>query len=136
MRLPLPRGEAVGASVGSERCPQHRRGYYLFTITVCFAGFLARELEICYAPLCYVSNYAEGVREREFRPGELFEGLADPQEREAMEAAVRLFPEIIAAIVPRLAEQSFACTCPSTMERYRRRGDLGPDWHTWFGHCS
>lgn len=107
----------------------------LVGMTLCPECFLARELELCYAPLCYVSNYAEGVREREFRPGELFEGLADPQEHAAMEAAVRLFPKIIAAVLPGLAEQSFACTCPSTMERYRRRGDLGPDWHTWFRPC-
>ena len=32
--------------------------------------FLARELEMCYAPVCYLTNYAEGVMTREFVGGE------------------------------------------------------------------
>jgi hypothetical protein len=23
------------------------------------------------------------------------------------------------------------CSCSLSMERYRRRGDIGEDWHTW-----
>ena len=42
--------------------------------------FLARELELCYAAICYVVNYAEGIKDRPYQPGILFEGLATPQE--------------------------------------------------------
>ena len=42
--------------------------------------FLARELEFCYAGLTYVVNYAEGLVERPYQPGVLFEGLATPEE--------------------------------------------------------
>jgi 5'-methylthioadenosine phosphorylase len=31
--------------------------------------FLARELEFCYAALCYVVNFAEGIKERPYEPG-------------------------------------------------------------------
>ena len=38
--------------------------------------FLAKELEMCYAAICYVTNYAEGIWEKPFKAGELFEGLS------------------------------------------------------------
>ncbi|MHB0914048.1 MAG: MTAP family purine nucleoside phosphorylase [Armatimonadota bacterium] len=90
--------------------------------------FLARELEMCYASICYVTNYAEGLREREFVPGVLFEGLLDESEREAVERAVAAFPSIVEAVTRMDADP---CRCDMLMERYRRRGDIGPDWRTW-----
>ena len=42
--------------------------------------FLARELEFCYTALTYVVNYAEGLVDRPYQPGVLFEGLATPEE--------------------------------------------------------
>ncbi|MDA8179387.1 MAG: MTAP family purine nucleoside phosphorylase, partial [Deltaproteobacteria bacterium] len=39
-----------------------RAGADLVGMTLCPEAFLARELEICYAPVAYVTNYAEGVR--------------------------------------------------------------------------
>lgn len=93
--------------------------------------FLAKELEMCYAALCYVTNYAEGVREKEFQPGVLFEGLADKDERDAVETSVKKFPEII-GMLPELAAQIPAnCKCGQSMQRYRNRGDIGEDWHEW-----
>jgi 5'-methylthioadenosine phosphorylase len=94
--------------------------------------FLARELEMCYAPMCYVTNYAEGIRERPFDPGVLFEGLLDEEERRAVDAAVNQFPLIIEAMASRSLDRD-ACACSRLMERYRRRGDIGQDWHTWVG---
>lgn len=95
--------------------------------------FLARELEMCYAPICYITNYAEGLRDRRFQPGILFEGLLDDEERQAVDAAVSSFPIIIESLVNRIADQPSTCHCHHLMERYRRRGDIGPDWHTWVG---
>ena len=43
--------------------------------------FLARELEMCYVPVCYVTNFAEGVREKKYAEGELFEGLLSAEEK-------------------------------------------------------
>jgi 5'-methylthioadenosine phosphorylase len=93
--------------------------------------FLAKELEMHYASICYVTNYAEGLRDRPFNPGVLFEGLLDEDERRAVDAAVSRFPEIIALLAERLDSVPASCYCDKLMERYRRRGDIGPDWHTW-----
>ncbi|HHT9154990.1 MAG TPA: MTAP family purine nucleoside phosphorylase [Candidatus Tripitaka sp. YC43] len=101
--------------------------------------FLARELEMCYAALCYVSNYAEGVVKREFKAGELFEGLSSQEDKAAVARAVAQFPNIILEAARRLASQSTSggpvdptkCQCQAAMERYRREGRIGGDWRRW-----
>lgn len=103
----------------------------LVGMTLVPEAFLAKELEMCYAAISYVTNYAEGVREREFRPGVLFEGLLDDDERTAVDASVAALPEIVAEAFKRLADQPRDCKCARTMERYRLRGDIRDDWRTW-----
>lgn len=96
--------------------------------------FLARELEMCYAALCYVTNYAEGVKEAEFKPGVLFDGLSDEDERRTVEATVEKFPAIVSAFAGLAyaeAEQDPGCKCSRAMQRYRDRGDIGDDWREW-----
>lgn len=93
--------------------------------------FLARELEFCYAALTYVVNYAEGVVSRPYQPGVLFEGLATPEETARVQAVEKAFPELVRSLLPALAEAPRHCSCPRLMERYRLRGDIGEDWHTW-----
>jgi 5'-methylthioadenosine phosphorylase len=94
-------------------------------------AFLAKELEMCYAPICYIMNYAEGVRKRPFLPGVLFEGLLDEQEKASVDAAVNHFPAIIESLASVEDDDGNLCYCSLLMERYRKRGDIGPDWHTW-----
>jgi len=94
--------------------------------------FLARELEICYHPICYVTNYAEGVKQREVRPGEVFEGLVEEAEREIIQQAVDRFLDIAASLSLALPKEQ-QCPCGLAMERYRREGRIGEDWHTWIG---
>ena len=93
--------------------------------------FLARELELCYVGLTYVVNYAEGLLDRPYQPGVLFEGLATPEEVAQVAAVEAAFPEIILKALPALAAAPRACPCPRLLERYRLRGDLGEDWRTW-----
>lgn len=105
-------------------------GATLVGMTLIPEAFLAKELEMCYCPVCYVTNYAEGVVERAYRPGELFEGLLSADEKTAVDAAVTAIPEIaLRALLGSDGEPN--CLCHLSMERYRRRGDIGPDWHTW-----
>ena len=94
--------------------------------------FLARELELCYAAVCYVVNYAEGVQDRPYQPGVLFEGLATPQEIQQVKAVEAAFAEIVLKLLPELAKTPRECPCPWLMERYRQRGDIGRDWRGWF----
>jgi 5'-methylthioadenosine phosphorylase len=93
--------------------------------------FLARELEFCYAGLTYVVNYAEGLVERPYQPGVLFEGLATPEEVDRVRVVEVAFPGIVLRLLPTLANKARHCPCPRLMERYRLRGDIGEDWRTW-----
>jgi 5'-methylthioadenosine phosphorylase len=93
--------------------------------------FLARELEFCYAALTYVVNYAEGLLDRPYQPGVLFEGLATPEEMAKVAAVEAAFPDLILKILPALAAAPRACPCSRLLERYRVRGDIGEDWRTW-----
>jgi 5'-methylthioadenosine phosphorylase len=93
--------------------------------------FLARELELCYAGLTYVVNYAEGLVDRPYQPGVLFEGLATPEEVAQVQAVEAAFPDLILRLLPAMAATPRACPCPQLMERYRLRGDINDDWPTW-----
>lgn len=110
-------------------------GAHLVGMTLVPEGFLAKELEMCYAPLCYVTNYAEGTKEAEFKPGVLFEGLSNDEEQRAVEATVAEFPRIVEATAALSAKDSAGrgskCKCARAMQRYRGRGDIGDDWHEW-----
>jgi 5'-methylthioadenosine phosphorylase len=93
--------------------------------------FLARELEFCYVGLTYVVNYAEGLVERPYQPGVLFEGLATPEEAARGRSVEAAFPELVVHLLPALTGTARQCPCPRLMERYRLRGDINDDWRTW-----
>ncbi|MCE5198653.1 MAG: MTAP family purine nucleoside phosphorylase [Armatimonadota bacterium] len=105
-------------------------GATLVGMTLVPEAFLAKELEMCYCPICYVTNYAEGVVERQYEPGKLFEGLLSDDEKARVDAAVESLPDIAIEAL-RASIDSTECRCRLSMERYRRRGDIGEDWHTW-----
>jgi 5'-methylthioadenosine phosphorylase len=100
-------------------------------MTLCPEAFLARELEICYAPVAYVTNYAEGVRKMSYRRGALFEGMLPPGEAAAVEAARNAIPVIAIAAARAVAGEERDCPCAVSMERYRKRGVIGPDFRAW-----
>src|SRR3990167_767061 len=93
--------------------------------------FLARELEMCYAALCYVSNYAEGVVERPFRAEELFGGLSTDDDKKRVARAVEKFPEIIAKLAVHIEGVNIPCHCSHSMQRYKVEGRIGEDWRDW-----
>jgi 5'-methylthioadenosine phosphorylase len=106
-------------------------GADLVGMTLCPEAFLARELEICYAPVAYVTNYAEGVRRLPYRRGTLFEGMLPSSSASAVEAAKNAIPPIALAAAAALAGEERDCPCAVSMERYRRRGVIGPDFREW-----
>lgn len=108
-----------------------RAGADLVGMTLCPEAFLARELEICYAPVAYVTNYAEGVRKMPYRRGALFEGMLPPGEAAAVEAAKNAIPWIAIAAARAIAGEERDCPCAVSMERYRKRGVIGPDFRAW-----
>jgi 5'-methylthioadenosine phosphorylase len=106
-------------------------GGTLVGMTLAPEVFLAKELEMCYAPICYVTNYAEGVRKREFAPGVLFGGLLDENEAAEVDKAAQAVGEIALSAVTSIAEKPRGCLCGRIMERYKKRGDIDTDWHNW-----
>lgn len=108
-----------------------RAGADLVGMTLCPEAFLARELEICYAPVAYVTNYAEGARKMPYRRGALFEGMLPPGEAAAVEAAKNAIPGIAIAAARAVAGEERGCPCAVSMERYRKRGIIGPDFRGW-----
>ncbi len=136
--LPLHPGGVYTATTGPRlETPAEIRKFKLLGgdlvgMTLVPEVFLARELELCYAAVCYVVNYAEGVKDRPYQPGVLFEGLATPEEIQRVQAVEAAFADLILELLPALAATPRRCPCPWLMERYRRRGDIGPDWRQWF----
>ncbi len=106
-------------------------GAHLVGMTLIPESFLARELAMGYAPLCYITNYAEGVRERPYESGTLFEGLATTDERQRVRDAVSALPDLLRSVARAWREIAPDCACHTSMERFVRSGRLGPDWRTW-----
>jgi 5'-methylthioadenosine phosphorylase len=102
-------------------------------MTLCPEAFLARELEMCYAAVCYVSNYAEGVVERPREEAAVLEGLANESERAAANATALRFAEVITYTLEALAETPPICHCPTALQRYRDRGDISVNWRENLG---
>lgn len=108
-----------------------RLGGDLVGMTLVPEVFLAKELEICYGAVCYVTNYAEGVKNYDFKAGVLFEGMLPPRDKEKVDRAVERFPQIVKRLVLKLVREERTCPCGSLMERYRKKGKIGEDWREW-----
>jgi len=109
----------------------HSYGADLVGMTLCPEAFLARELEICYAAICYLTNYAEGLVEREFRQGVLFEGMTTGDEKKKVDQALDLMPEVMAEALKVVHSQPRDCQCKNAMLRYRKQGVITEDWRKW-----
>lgn len=108
-----------------------RAGADMVGMTLCPEGFLARELEMCYAPVAYLTNYAEGVRVMPYRRGVLFEGMLDGTAEDRVERAKNAILPLALAAALALAGEKRDCPCSVSMERYRRRGVIQADFRTW-----
>jgi len=92
--------------------------------------FLARELELCYVALCYITNYAEGIKEeRVYQENTLFDGLITEEERKKVDKAIEQFPKIIKEFYKELLFKERNCNCNQLMKRYKEK--IGNNWHNW-----
>lgn len=95
--------------------------------------FLAKELQLCYAAVCYVVNYAEtGSRHRPFAAGELFAGLTQKGDNERLAGVVAGMTQIVQNIADQIAVRPKTCECDKTMAHNIRTYNLSNDWRTWF----
>ncbi len=94
-------------------------------------AFLARELEMCYASICYLTNFAEGISDRSFKKGELFEGMMNKDEQKKASASTKKFPVIIRKAVEQMQNLERNCCCKDAMLRYKKEGVISEDWRSW-----
>jgi 5'-methylthioadenosine phosphorylase len=93
--------------------------------------FLARELEMCYGALCFSVNHAEGLKDRPYQPGVLFEGMATLDEMARVKKVEEAFPDLLMPMLAKAVHSPSTCYCQEAMRRYKERGDIGPDFRTW-----
>jgi 5'-methylthioadenosine phosphorylase len=94
--------------------------------------FLAKELQMCYAAVCYVVNYAEsGSRHRPFAAGSLFGPLSDKTDGERLAGIVGAQVQIVRQVALALKQGRAQCECAEPMAGNIRQFNLSPDWHTW-----
>lgn len=94
--------------------------------------FLAKELQMCYASVCYVGRYAEdGTNTRPFEDGRV---LPEEVERKRAMAAVDRMPRLLERFCEILSHTPGICSCESSMTPYMTNGELSWDWRKWFNH--
>jgi len=92
--------------------------------------FLAKELQMCYASICYVASYAETGSE--FRPFEQGRILDVAGQAARARAAVERLPRILERLCDVLRRTRGVCHCESSMQHHIASGQIGWDWRTWF----
>lgn len=100
-------------------------------MTVVPEAFLARELEMCYQPICYLTNFAEGVKKMDYREGVLFEGMLPGELAGDVERAREDLPGICISAARLLDGMERRCPCSVSMMRYREMGLIGDDFRAW-----
>ncbi len=102
----------------------------LIGMTLAPEVFLAKELQMCYASLCYVAGYAEnGSEYRPFENGRVLE--RDVLRRRARMSVERL-PRILERLCEVLPETPGRCHCETSMAEHVARGQIDYDWRSWF----
>jgi 5'-methylthioadenosine phosphorylase len=109
-------------------------GAELLGMTLAPEVFLAKELQMCYASVCYVASYAENGSEfKPFENGRVLD--AETQQRRAV-AAVERMPRILERLCDVLDHTPSMCQCETAMWRHVSSGQIGWDWRTWFENPS
>jgi 5'-methylthioadenosine phosphorylase len=107
-------------------------GAEIITHTCVPEVFLAKELQMCFAAVCYVVNYAEtGSRHRPFVAGDLFGGLTRRSDLARLAQVNRALPRIVAGVAEAVGEGPPPCECEQTMAAFIEKYKLPDDWRTW-----
>jgi 5'-methylthioadenosine phosphorylase len=95
--------------------------------------FLARELQMGYAAVCYIQSYAEtGSLHRPFAGG-LFKELAQESQPDQPAGAIGAMSRIAASLARRLADVGMTQCAPCRSQAdHIRQYNLPKDWRKWF----
>jgi len=122
-RLETPAEIRMLASSGAE----------LVTHTFVPELFLAKELQLCYAAVCYIVNYAEtGSTHRPYVPGRLFGGLIQDAGADPVARTIGAVGAIVAGIAEAVEKAQGTCHCDKTMAHNISAYGLADDWRKWF----
>jgi len=105
-------------------------GGELIGMTLAPEVFLAKELQMCYASICYVASYVENGSE--FRPFENGRVLEKAVEARRASTAVERLPMLLERLCLVLSRNGRQCHCEDSMAHHIRGGQVGPDWRSWF----
>lgn len=95
--------------------------------------FLAKELQMNYAGLCFVTRYAEtGAPYPAFESGRV---LGEAVLKQRAEAAVRRLPSILTRVCAVLNRQP-GITAQAADELRPPNGERSGDWRNWFDHMN
>jgi 5'-methylthioadenosine phosphorylase len=95
--------------------------------------FLAKELQMCYAGLCYIVDYAEtGSEHRPFQANLLFGGKGGELTEHPGRRAMRVMPEIVDRVLKMLTPDRSECACQDSQRELIEKGGLSKDFRTWF----
>ncbi|MFW6154407.1 MAG: MTAP family purine nucleoside phosphorylase [Planctomycetota bacterium] len=96
-------------------------------------AFLAKELELCFAGVAYVANYAEtGSCYRPFSARDLFGGLTSVSDADRIGAALETIAALVDDVSRYVNEHAPTCECGRTMRHAVEKFGLGEDWRQWF----
>ena len=92
--------------------------------------FLAKELQMCYASVCYVASFAENGSN--YRPFEAGRVLAEDVERARAAHAVEQLPRLLDKLCDVIQRTRGVCSCENSMHVHVASGQIGPEWRSWF----
>jgi 5'-methylthioadenosine phosphorylase len=105
-------------------------GAELLGTTLAPEVFLAKELQMCFASVCYVASYAETGSD--FHPFEHGRVLEEDTQASRARAAVERLPRLLERLTEVLRRTPGICNCESSMQHHIAGGQIGWDWRTWF----
>ncbi|MDP6633438.1 MAG: MTAP family purine nucleoside phosphorylase [Phycisphaerae bacterium] len=121
-RMETPAEVRALASMGAE----------IVTHTFAPEMFLARELEMCYAGLCYVLDYAEAGSRQPPLGGALFESMESQTGPDRLAGVVGSLGQIVANVAAAAGEIATACQCTQIQSQHIEQYGLPDDWRQWF----
>ncbi len=121
-RLETPAEVRMLATMGAE----------LVTHNLVPEAFLAKELQMCFAGVCYLVNYAEtGSRHRPFSGNDLFGGLTQGTDADRIARITEGLPEVMAKLAELCESRASDCECGQAVADQAAAEGLGPDWRKW-----
>jgi 5'-methylthioadenosine phosphorylase len=106
-------------------------GAEIVTHTFAPEMFLARELQMCYTAMCYVTNYAESGSQQPPLGGALFESMKPQTGTDRLAGVVESLGQIISNVAQAALESSATCTCEQTQSQHIEQYGLSDDWRQW-----